>query len=188
MKKRLAGRFIAALMALFLGVLLLEYDLRQSAAGIENNTVAEVGVDSPVIDSDTPVVFQQVYLKSRDIVTGLLPEQQTLIGKTVEEINRFYPAERGYNVRYADKALTIRQRIDDYSPQDKQKYRLKAYQGLVAIYQGATTEEDVLQRVTSIRCAILPPDVQEKLAAGAYEFEDVNQMNDVLMNFDEWAE
>ena len=188
MKKKLAGRFFAALLALVLGGILLEYDLRQSAAGAGESTAEVAEVKSPVIESDTPVIFQQVYVKSRDMVTGLLPEQQTLIGKTLEEINRFYPEERGYNVQFADQALTIRQRIDDYSPQDKQKYRLKPYQGLVAIYQGASPEEDVLQRVTSVRCDMLPPEVQEKLSAGAYEFDDVSRMNDVLMNFDEWAE
>ena len=194
MKKSVAGTFFTALTALFLGGALLEWDLHQGAVPSQEHEKKPLISDtvkeetSPVIQSDTAVVFQQVYLKSQEMVTGALPEQSTLVGKTLADIYRFYPKERGYDVKYEANELTIRQKIDDFSPQQKQKYRLKIYQDFVAVYQGPTTEQDVLQRVTSIRYASLPLDIQEKLKAGEYEFENMNQLDDVLMNFDEWAE
>ena len=195
MKRADMGRWITALFALGLGCLLLEYDLRHDGlmplvVGEKKplSAAAPSEPDIPVIRGDTAVIFEQVYLKSEDMVTGALPEQHTLIGKTLEDIYRFYPKERGYDVKYSDNALTIRQKIDDFSPRQKQKYRLKIYQNLVAVYQGPDREQDILQRVTSIRVSVLPPDVQEKLKNGFYEFDSAEQLQDVLMNFDEWSE
>ena len=187
------ARLVLAFFALFLGGVLLEYDLdgKFFPSAAERKPLAaqeEKQPEIPVIRGDTAITFQKLYVKSQETVSGALPERNTLNGKTLADIYRFYPPERGYEVRYADNALVIRQRVDDFSPRQKEKYRLKAYQEWVAIYQGASAQSDVLQKVTSVRWESLPPDVQEKLKNGSYEFDTIEQVNDVLMNFDEWTE
>lgn len=65
-------------------------------------------------------------------------------------------------------------------------YRLKEYQGRVAIYQGPDSSNDKLLRVTNLPMASLPEDIQEKIRQGSYEFTSEEALNDALENFDEY--
>jgi len=82
--------------------------------------------------------------------------------------------------------LVIRQAIDDWTPEDKQKCRLKEYQGMVAIYIGPDAEHDILMKVTAIRFDSLPVSIKEAIRNGEYEFQNEAEVNDALENLDEY--
>ena len=80
----------------------------------------------------------------------------------------------------------IHQSLDDWSPADKSKLRLKEYRGMIAVYQGPDAENDRLLRITAIRFSTLPKQIQQSISAGKYEFKDEQALNDALENMDEY--
>jgi len=113
-------------------------------------------------------------------------DKEQLIGKTLTEIRQQYRAANGFRIFWQNQALIIHQRIDDWSPEDKAKLRLKVYQDWVAVYQGPDGENDTLLRVTGIKYSGLPTQVQQTIRDGKYEFANEQSLNDALENMDEY--
>lgn len=138
------------------------------------------------IEKDTAIVWEKEYIRSSKMQVTDFTDREQLIGKTLTEIRQQYGAANGFRIFWQNQALIIHQRIDDWSPEDKAKLRLKIYQDRVAVYQGPDGENDTLLRVTGIKYASLPAQVQQALKDGKYEFANEQSLNDALENMDEY--
>ncbi|PKM76739.1 MAG: hypothetical protein CVU90_10570 [Firmicutes bacterium HGW-Firmicutes-15] len=138
------------------------------------------------LDAETPIVLEKEYLRSHKILISDFEYKQDIIGSTLDEIRAKYTESNGFVVTFKDSSLIIHQTIDDWSPEDKAKYRLKEFRGMVAIYIGPNSENDSLQRVTAIRFSTLPLDIREAIGQGKYEFNNEEAINDALENLDEY--
>lgn len=138
------------------------------------------------INASTPVLFEKEYLLSKQREIARCEFKSELLGKTLAEIKETYTEANGFLVTYSGGELLIRQEINDYSPADKKKCRLKEYEGMVAVYQGPTPQDDFLLRVTNIKFKSLPARIQEAILAGHYEFKTESELNDALENLDEY--
>jgi hypothetical protein len=140
-----------------------------------------------VVTEQTEIYFTQVFLRSEVTVVSALPGAKALLGKKRAEVEALYPQEEGYAVSFDGAALMIRQDVDDWVPQDKLKYRLKAYEDHLAVYQGPDSDHDVLIRVTGIVFSRLPEALRREVLSGRYEFTAPEALNDVLENLDEFS-
>jgi len=104
----------------------------------------------------------------------------------LSELKNVFRSSDGYQLTLQDETLTIRHRLDDWCPKDKNMYRLKEYQGRVAIYQGPDPDNDKLLRVTDLPVSAFPQEIQDKIRAGSYEFTSEEALNDALENLDEY--
>jgi hypothetical protein len=163
----------------------IRYRLPEMSEHLQAHEKAAAGAS--VITTQTNMYFTQVFSRSGVTVVGRVPDGEALIGKRQEEIAGLYPEEEGYTVLFDGITLQISQTLDDWTPQDKLKYRLKVYQGQLAVYQGPDAQHDALVRVTDIRFDRLPQDVQDQITKGAYEFATPEALNDVLENMDEFS-
>jgi hypothetical protein len=147
-----------------------------------------VGVTEPeiTITAQTPVIFEQEYLKCGHKVVSSFPERENLNGKTVSEIQAVYTSAQSYQVSWNIDSLVIKQSLDDWCSEDRNKLRLKDYQGQVAVFQGADAQSDILLRVTGIATSSLPPEVQQAIREGTMEFKNQDELNDALENLDEY--
>ncbi len=137
-------------------------------------------------DAETPIVLEKEYLRSHKVLISDFEYKQDIIGNTLDEVRAKYTEANGFSVAFKDGSLLIHQTIDDWSPEDKAKHRLKEFQGMVAIYIGPNSENDSLQRVTAIRFSTLPTDIKEAIGQGKYEFNNEEAINDALENLDEY--
>ncbi len=147
-----------------------------------------VGVTEPeiTITAQTPVIFEQEYLKCGHKVVSSFPERENLNGKTVSEIQAVYTSSQYYKLSWNIDSLVIKQSLDDWCSEDRNKLRLKDYQGQVAVFQGADAQSDILLRVTGIATSSLPPEVQQAIREGTMEFKNQDELNDALENLDEY--
>lgn len=150
----------------------------------EKKPVLEISHKEKTVTPDTPIIYERVYTKCGHTVISSF-EHQGLLGEDLVFIQRKYSLDKGYQINWKGDTLVIKQKIDGFCPQDKGSYRLKEYQGMVAVYRGVE-EEEVLERVTAIRMDLLPAAVQQDIKAGKYEFGDKDALNDALENFDEY--
>lgn len=148
--------------------------------------VAGASEPQVTITVETPVIFEQEYLRCGHKVVSAFPEREKLNGKTIPELQAAYTSAQNYQVSWNVDTLVIRQSIDDWCPQDKGKLRLKDYQGRVAVYQGADAKNDVLIKVTGIVTSTLPPEVQQSIREGTMEFNNQDELNDAMENLDEY--
>ncbi|HQA06694.1 MAG TPA: hypothetical protein PLM20_02060 [Syntrophomonadaceae bacterium] len=186
------GRMSAILMVL---VLLTGFGIGMGITFLWNHFNPDNQVQKPVINAhenaytinkDSQVIFEQEYTRCKHIVISEYNQQEQLIGKTMSELNSVFRPSDGYRLNLEGETLTIRQRIDDWCPRDKNMYRLKEYHGRVAIYQGPDPDNDKLLRVTNLPVDALPKEVQDKIRTGSYEFTSEEALNDALENFDEY--
>jgi len=138
------------------------------------------------INKDSQVIFEQEFTRCKHIVISEYNQPEKIIGKTRSELFNVFRPSDGYQISFQDDTLTIRQKIDDWCPEDKNIYRLKEYQGRVAIYQGPDPDHDKLLRVTNLPVSALPQEIQEQIRAGSYEFTSEEALNDALENLDEY--
>ncbi|MEQ8200021.1 MAG: hypothetical protein ABRQ24_01230 [Syntrophomonadaceae bacterium] len=138
------------------------------------------------VDAETPVILEKEYLRSHKVIISEFENRFDIIGFTLDEVRSRYSAENGFFIKFADGSLVIRQTIDDWTPEDKVKCRLKEYQSMVAIYIGPDAEHDTLMKVTAIRSAGLPVNIREAIQKGEYEFQNEAEVNDALENLDEY--
>lgn len=138
------------------------------------------------IQKDTAVIFEKEYKRSGKIVVAEFPYKEDIVGKTLTEIRKKYSSSNGFTVYWQDENLMIHQIMEDWSPGDKNKLRLKEYRGMVAVYQGPAKDQDKLLRVTAIKFATLPTQIQQSIREGQYEFKDEQTLNDALENMDEY--
>ncbi|MBO8159932.1 hypothetical protein [Thermosyntropha sp.] len=187
MQRGLQGIVLLAVLALFVGFgyyiadfLLDFYD----NAG-DKKPVVEIADKNNIINEDTQVIYEEVYIKCGHVTISEFPERERLNGKSPDEIKKMYPESSGYEVNFQDNTLIIRQSINGWCPAEQEKRRLKDYRGYVAVYKGPP-EEEVLEKVTNIKIENLPVDERNRIRRGDYEFENENALKDALENFDEY--
>lgn len=156
------------------------------AGAVEEKPVMQIKESEKIVKQDTQIIFEQQFSYCNHVVISELKEKEKVIGKTIAQIRALYPLKNGYQVVYRDNTLTIHQRVDGWCPQEEQRCRLKDYKGRIAIFQGPNAENDVLQRVTNLYTDQLPEEIKNKILQGEYEFENMEQLNDALENFDEF--
>jgi hypothetical protein len=178
------------LVLVLLGSFMLGYCLAGAAKnmhmGREQKPVVNTVQKNIIIEAATPVTYEKEYLRSNKVVISNFEYKQNLIGKNLEEVRAEYSAANGFSVSFSKGTLTIRQKINDWAPEDKNKCRLKVYNNMIAVYKGPDSENDVLQRVTAIRANTLPADVLAMIRGGKYEFDNEAALNDALENMDEY--
>jgi len=176
-------------------ILLFTFMLGYGLANVAKSNKIWTGSRKPAINivniersvqKDTPVIFEQEYQRSAKVIVSEFPYQADIIGKTLTEIRKKYSITNGFTIYWQDATLMIHQRVNDWSPGDKSKLRLKEYRSMVAVYQGPDEENDGLLRVTAIRFETLPTQIQQSIREGKYEFEDEQALNDALENMDEY--
>lgn len=147
-----------------------------------------VNTGSPglIVNSDTPVILETEYLRSQKMIISEFQSRADIMGLNLEEIRGKYTDANGYSINFINDNLVIRQSVDDWSPEDKAKCRLKEYQGMVAIYTGPDSQHDALMKVTAIHFYGLPVNIREAMLNGEYEFENEAAVNDALENLDEY--
>lgn len=138
------------------------------------------------IQKDTPIIYEREYERSGKVVVSDFPYKEDIIGKNLTEIRKKYSTANGFTISWQEKTLMIHQHMEDWSPSDKNKLRLKEYRGMLAVYQGPTEDNDRLLRVTAIKFKTLPTQIQESIREGQYEFKDEQALNDALENMDEY--
>ncbi len=153
--------------------------------GVPGQNQAVLGVEqkNDIVDEDTRIIFEQEYLRCGHLVISEFPDQDRLLGKSIDELRQELTTTKGYTVNLDGNTLTIRQKVEDWCPTEKEKCRLKEYQGRLAVYQGPS---DTLVRVTNIRIEALPSQIVEDMKKGVYEFDNEAELNDVLENLDEY--
>jgi len=186
-KPRLGVLLILILLASFA----LGYSLSYLAQSQGNWTISRKPAVNIVslersIQKDTAIVWEREYIRSGKMLVSDFTYKEALFGKTLAEIRQQYTAANGFRIIWQNQALIVHQRIDDWSPEDKAKLRLKVYQDRVAVYQGPDRENDTLLRVTGIKCSRLPVQVQQEIQTGQYEFANKQALNDALENMDEY--
>lgn len=139
------------------------------------------------INTQTPVIFEQEYLRCGHRVVSSFPEREKLNGKSISEIQAAYTSAQSYQVSWNIDTLVIKQSLDDWCSEDNGKLRLKDYQGRVAVFQGADPQCDVLLKVTGIVTSSLPPEVQKSVLEGTMEFKSQDELNDAMENLDEYV-
>lgn len=176
-------------------ILLFTFMLGYNLANVVQNKGIGRGTKKPALNIenierhikiDTPVIFEKEYQRSEKIIVSEFPYKEDIIGKTITEIRKKYNTANGFTIYWQGENLMIHQKLDDWSPLDKGKLRLKEYHGRVAVYQGTDKENDKLLRVTDIKFATLPTQIQMSIRAGEYEFNDQQALNDALENMDEY--
>ena len=150
----------------------------------EKKPVIEINHKTKTVTPDTPIRYETEYTKCGHTVISKF-EHQDLLGKDLVSIQHKYSPDKGYQINWKGDTLVIKQKIDGFCPNDKGSYRLKEYQGMVAVYRGVE-EEEVLERVTAIRMNLLPATIQKDIREGKFEFKDKEALNDALENFDEY--
>lgn len=140
----------------------------------------------PRITPNTPIVFKKEYILSARVLESEFTGKDNIIGMSLAEVQEKYSPANGFTVSWQDKTLLILQKINDWSPQDKGKTRLKKYREMVAVYRGPDSQNDTLWRVTVIRFYTLPLQMQKDIEEGKYEFKDEQALNDALENMDEY--
>lgn len=157
-----------------------------SLKDLPQKPVVNVKQNQDMIKAGTQIVYEKEYTRCHHVVISNFTNQQQLVGKTLKELQSQYTPENGFRLTLYDEALVIRQKIDDWCPADKKKCRLKEFNGMVAIYVGPDSKNDSLKRVTGIKFASLPQNLQKSILEGKYEFDNEQDLNDALENLDEY--
>lgn len=187
----MSKKFAAAVLALsIVAGLALGYYFRSGYTGMvgpqQQKPAVNTGAVEVRVDGETPVVMEKEFIRSHKVIISEFENRADIVGFTLDEIRSKYTSDNGFFVSFADGSLVIRQAIDDWTPEDKVRCRLKEYQGMVAIYVGPDSEHDSLMKVTAIRFSGLPASIKEAILLGNYEFENEAEVNDALENLDEY--
>jgi hypothetical protein len=154
----------------------------------KNQVVIGAESDIQLIDDQTKIIYEQEYLRCNHLLISSFPDQSKLLGKTLDELKLQLKPEHGYTLLLEDNTLTIHQKIEDWCPAEKEKCRLKEYQGYLAVYKGPDWDSDILLRVSGIKIESLPEQVAEDIRQGNYEFDTEEALNDALENLDEYIQ
>jgi hypothetical protein len=187
MSRKVIGVILGLGLAASLGIGIFTSGLLQSESSNNQSKSAIQAKGTELrLDAVTPVVMEKEYLRSHKVLISDFEYKQDIIDHSLDEIRAKYTEVNGFTISFKDNSLIIHQTIDDWSPEDKAKYRLKEFRGMVAIYIGPDGENDSLQRVTAIRFATLPSEIKEAIEQGRYEFNSEEAVNDALENLDEY--
>lgn len=187
MSRRMMGMIIGLGLLTSLGIGIVVFDvLRDENSNKQQKPAIQAKSAELRLDAATPIILEKEYLRSHKVLISDFDYKQDIIGNSLDEIRAKYTEANGFVITFKDSSLVIHQTIDDWSPEDKAKYRLKEFRGMVAIYVGPNSEADSLQRVTAIRFSTLPLDIREAIVQGKYEFNNEEAVNDALENLDEY--
>jgi len=184
-KRLLTGTFIAlAILSMAAGYGFNTY-IREHILQKPPQNVAKIEIKRQIVREDTRIIYEKEYSRCRHFVIGGFNYRDKIMGLDSQGLKEYFPAAEGFVVSFADNILIIHQNINDYCPNDQQQYKLKEYDGYVAVYTGAE-ENEILLRVTTIRLKQLPESVQRDIRYGKYAFQDEETLNDTLENLDEY--
>lgn len=186
MNKKHFKWFIGLMAFLTLAVGYLMWDHFRPVSLQEKKPISMMASKRVIIKESTPVIYEKEYLRSQQRCISECEFKTDLVGKSLEEIKKSYAEKHGFSVRYSEGQLFIQQKINDFSPADKKKCRLREYQGRLAVYEGPVAGEDLLLWVSKIRMDKLPRHVQQAVREGKYEFRSQEELNDALENLDEY--
>lgn len=155
--------------------------------GIQQKPVVGMEEKSNIIREDAHIIFEQEFKKCNHVIISDFNPREAIIGKNLEEVKMMYTVDNGYQVSMQEKTVIIRQILNDWCPEDKEKYRLKDFNGQVAVYKGPDRANDVLIKVTSIPMERLPINIQNAINSGEYEYSSEESLNDALENLDEYS-
>ncbi|KUG04132.1 hypothetical protein ASZ90_018494 [hydrocarbon metagenome] len=154
----------------------------------QNQSVLGIDQKKDIVNEDTKIIFEQEFLRCNHLVISSFPNQDKLLGKDIDKLRQEFSEVKGYALTMDGNTLTIRHKIEDWCPAEKEKCRLKEYQGRLAVFQGPDPNSDTLLRVTEIKIEMLPPQIAEDIKQGNYEFENEAALNDALENLDEYIQ
>ncbi len=188
MRKQASGLLsITVLVVCFgLGFLIANLYNNFTSSDIQQKPVVDIKEKRDIVTEDTQIVYEQKYLQCNHSIISEFKDKEILEGKTLDQLKKIFTPANGFNLELENNTLIIKQDIDDWCPEDKNKCRLKEYQGFVAVYKGPDQNNDVLEKVTSIHMNSLPAELQEKIRQGEWEFKDSQALNDALENLDEY--
>jgi len=179
----IAGLLIIGLVA---GVFASTYYHNSDMDRKEQRPVLGVEENPQIIKESTNIVYEQTFTKCGHTVISEFANRQSVLGKTKTELDKMFLVQEGFTLQWKENELVIKQTVDDWCQSDKQKLRLKIYQGYVAVYQGPTPQHDVLIRVTRLNVQLLPDSLVKSIKENQYEFSNEMELNDALENFDEY--
>lgn len=188
MNRQLKGWLSISVLLIFFGLGYLAANLYNhwNTPNVTQKPVADIKEKRNIINEDTQIVYEQEYLKCGHIIISEFNDRQILEGKTIDQVKKIFTAANGYTLEFENNTLIVHQDIDDWCNADKNKCRLKEFQGRVAVYIGPDQNNDRLEKVTNIYMSSLPAEIQEKIRQGEWEFNDIDSVNDALENLDEY--
>ncbi|NPV91534.1 MAG: hypothetical protein HPY50_12260 [Firmicutes bacterium] len=142
---------------------------------------------SPVITQDTAVVREYHYKWCGHTESGVTTRDPLLVGLTLEQINRLYPASEGWEVNFDQPSrLLLRLNLEQLCQVDSHKRHLGEVNDRVAIFIGPAGYSGALEKITQIPMEKLPPEWQETIRQGTLEFIDSETLSQALDNLDEY--
>ncbi|NLB88082.1 MAG: hypothetical protein GX790_02475 [Syntrophomonadaceae bacterium] len=188
MNKHIRGWLSISVLLIFFGLGYLAANLYNhwTTPNVTQKPVVDIKEKRDVIDENTQVIYEQDYLKCGHTIISEFSDRQILEGKTLDQVKKIFTTENGYTLEFNYNTLIVHQDINDWCEADKNKCRLKEFQGRVAVYKGPDSKNDRLEKVTNIYMSSLPVEIQEKIRRGEWEFNDIDSVNDALENLDEY--
>ena len=144
-------------------------------------------LNTPVITLDTIVVREYKYKWCGHTESGVSAKDPLLVGLTLEQLNRLYPASEGWEVNFDQPSrLVLRLNLEQLCPIDSHKRHLGEIDGRVAIFIGPAGYSGALEKITQIPIKNLPPEWRDTISQGTLEFIDSETLSQALDNLDEY--
>ncbi|MGE5416450.1 MAG: BofC C-terminal domain-containing protein [Acidobacteriota bacterium] len=138
------------------------------------------------VTPSTQIIMEKAYTRCRHL-TIEKSENPTLVGQDLSGVKEIFPVSKSCLVLFNEQHdLVIHQRIDDWCPADRSSVHLGISDGCVCIIRGPTGINDEIVRMTAIKAATLPQQMQHNLESGLLEFGSEDQAYFVLENMDEY--
>lgn len=185
MKKRI---FTLGFIALALISLVMGYSMnshyRRDLLQKPQKTVTKMQANE-VVTPDTRIIYEKEYQRCHHTIISGFDNKARIMGWDAGALKQGFKKNDGYSISFRDNTLVIHQLVNELCPQDQGQFKLKEYNGLIAVYTGAE-ENEILLRVTAIKLKLLPPAVQQDIRSGKYIFDNEAKLNDTLENLDEY--
>lgn len=141
------------------------------------------------VTPETSIILEKDYTKCQHIIISEYEKQDSLVGKSLAEVQQELTYEDGYLVwvNEEDGVLVIHQRIEDWCPDDRDRVHLGLFKGHVAVFQGPKGFDEELLRITGIWGEDLPEKMRQDLETGILEYAGEDEANLVLENLDEYV-
>ncbi|QGT99918.1 hypothetical protein SYNTR_1325 [Candidatus Syntrophocurvum alkaliphilum] len=142
--------------------------------------------DKKAITEETALIHEQKFLRCGHTIISEFKDHQKIIGLNIDEVKQIYTEEQGFDIYVKNDDVIIQQKIDDWCAKDKEKYRLKEYNGRVTVFKGPDKDHDSLYFSTGISFETLPDYIKKDILENKYEFSDKQTLHDALQNLDEY--
>ncbi|HLV09577.1 MAG TPA: BofC C-terminal domain-containing protein [Halanaerobiales bacterium] len=114
------------------------------------------------IDFNTPLIVQVYYNRSNQLFQEVISLPASFVGLSLNELKGI---SGDWQIKYNGNSLLFYKKIDDLSPQDKEKLYLGIQNDRVAIFKG-TPGSGELERRTDIALEKIPEDIKNRLKKG----------------------